>query len=85
MGRIYDRTQERLGLSDSGIVQVRRRLIEGAKAFMAETAPPPGVLNPDWYRIRGAAAILPNDANWVEDTQEIRRFIPGTNPSAPDR
>jgi len=85
MGPIYDRTQERLGLSDSGIVQVRRRLIEGAKAFMAEAAPPPGVLNPDWYRVRGAAAILPKSGDWVEDTQEIRRFVPGTNPSAPER
>lgn len=85
MGPIYDRTQERLGMSDSGIVQVRRRLIEGSKAFMAEAAPPPGAVNPDWYRVRGAAAILKNDADWVEDTEEIRRFIPGTNPSAPER
>jgi hypothetical protein len=85
MGPIYDRTQERLGLSDSGIVQVRRRLIEGAKTFMAESAPPPGVLNPEWYRVRGAATILPKDADWVESTGELRRFIPGTNQSAPDR
>lgn len=85
MGAIYDRTQERLGMSDSGIVQVRRRLIESAKASMAEAAPPPGALNPDWYRVRGAAAILPNGADWLKETEEIRRYVPGTNPSAPDR
>jgi nitrite reductase/ring-hydroxylating ferredoxin subunit len=85
MGPIYDRTQEHLGLSDSGIVRVRRRLIETAKAFMAEGAPPPGALNPEWYRVRGAAALLLKDADWIEATGEIRQLVPGTNPSAPDR
>ena len=31
MGPIYDRTKERLGTSDTEIIQVRRRLIQAAR------------------------------------------------------
>ena len=85
MGPIYDRTQEHLGTSDVGIIRFRKRLIEVAKGCRAEAVPPPGVLEPHLYRARGAAAVLPKDADWLEATKEIRKLIPGVNPSAPGR
>ena len=85
MGPVYDRTQEHLGTTDIGIIRVRRRLVETAKKFHEEEIPPPGVVDPTLYRVRGAAAVLPRDADWLEATVEIRKFIPGTNPAAPGR
>ncbi|HTE83161.1 MAG TPA: Rieske 2Fe-2S domain-containing protein, partial [Dehalococcoidia bacterium] len=46
MGRIYDRSQEHLGMSDSGIIRARRRLMLAAKALREQGATPPGVESP---------------------------------------
>jgi phthalate 4,5-dioxygenase len=43
MGPIIDRTQEQLGPSDVGIIQIRRMLIEAATAQREHGATPPGV------------------------------------------
>jgi len=85
MGPIYDRTQEHLGTTDIGIIRFRRRLMDGAKACRETKAVPPGVLEPQLYRVRGAAAVLPKDADWLDATKEIRKLIPGTNPAGPGR
>jgi len=85
MGPIFDRTKEHLGGSDTAIIRVRRRLIDAAKASLAEGVPPPGATDPSVFRVRGAAVILPNDADWVKDTEELRKLIPGVNQSAPGR
>ena len=85
MGPIYDRTGEHLGTSDIGIIRFRKRLLEVAKACRAEEVAAPGVLEPHLYRVRGAAAVLPKDADWLEATKEIRKLVPGVNPSAPGR
>jgi phenylpropionate dioxygenase-like ring-hydroxylating dioxygenase large terminal subunit len=84
MGPIYDRSQEHLGRSDLAVIRVRQRLMEVAREFRDKGTPPPGVLDPEIYRVRGAAALLPPNANWLEATREIRKMIPGVNPSAPD-
>ncbi|MCH7481285.1 MAG: Rieske 2Fe-2S domain-containing protein [Chloroflexi bacterium] len=85
MGPIYDRTKEHLGTTDAAIIRVRRSLAHAAKALLEAEEPPPGVLHPDIYRVRGAAALLPADADWVAETEEIRKLVPGVNPSAPGR
>lgn len=85
MGPIYDRTKEHLGSSDLAIIRVRQRLMDAAKELREKGVPPPGVVEPALYRVRGAALVLPKDADWLEATQEIRKLIPGTNPSAPGR
>ena len=41
------------------IIQVRRRLIEGAKALRDLGIAPPGVDDPDVYRVRTATVIVP--------------------------
>ena len=85
MGPIYDRTQEHLGTTDIGIIHFRKRLLEVAREFHEKETHPPGVIDPQLYRVRGAAAILPKDADWREATEEIRKLIPGTNPAGPGR
>ncbi len=85
MGPIYDRTLEHLGTSDSAIIRVRQKLIDTAKALEGDAVLPAGVLDPTIYRVRGAAAVLPKDADWLASTEEARMLTPGVNPSAPGR
>jgi hypothetical protein len=72
MGTIYDRTAEHLGQTDLGIIRTRRRLIQATKAFNEQGVTPPGVNNPEHYRVRTGEIFLPAGANWVEETKELR-------------
>ena len=83
MGPIYDRTQEHLGTSDTGIIRVRRRLIRAACALKDRGATGPGALEPDKYKVRSCAAILGRNESWVEATQEQRVARAGVNHDAP--
>ncbi len=85
MGPIYDRAREHLGTSDTAIIRVRRALLHAAKALLEDEEPPAGALRPDIYRVRGAAALLSQDADWIAETEAIRELVPGVNPSAPGR
>jgi phenylpropionate dioxygenase-like ring-hydroxylating dioxygenase large terminal subunit len=73
MGTIYDREKERLGTSDVMVIRVRRRLIEAARALAERGVTPPGVDNPEVYRVRSGGAFLPKGADWIEATAELRK------------
>jgi hypothetical protein len=73
MGAIYDRTLERLGTSDVMVIRVRRRLLEAARALAERGVTPPGVDNPDVYRVRSGGALLPIGADWLASTEELRK------------
>jgi phenylpropionate dioxygenase-like ring-hydroxylating dioxygenase large terminal subunit len=62
---IFDRTRERLGTADSGIIRVRRRLHDALVALRDGDTPPPG-LDAASHRIRGASVLLPKDVPWAE-------------------
>ncbi|HEV8586160.1 MAG TPA: Rieske 2Fe-2S domain-containing protein [Methylomirabilota bacterium] len=64
----YDRTLERLGRADLGIIRVRKRLLDAAQALRAQRVPPPG-LDAASYRVRPAAVLLAKDVPWVEGAQ----------------
>ena len=66
---VYDRSRERLGRADLGIIRVRKRLLEAATALRTRGTPPPG-LDPVTYRVRPASVLLPKDASWVEGARE---------------
>jgi phthalate 4,5-dioxygenase len=70
MGHVYDRTNEHLGVADTGIIQVRRRWLQAAKSLRHQGVTPAGAMNPESYRVRAAAVILPRDAVWVEAAAE---------------
>jgi len=73
MGPIYDRRQEHLGTSDAMIIRVRRRLIAAIRAHEQNGAVPPGVDTPEAYRVRSGGVLLPEGADWVEATRELRQ------------
>jgi phenylpropionate dioxygenase-like ring-hydroxylating dioxygenase large terminal subunit len=66
---IYDRSLERLGRADLGIIRVRKRLLDAALALRTQQTPPPG-LDPASYRVRPASVLLPKDVPWVEGARE---------------
>jgi hypothetical protein len=83
MGPIYDRTQEHLGTTDMGIIRVRKRLIDGAKALAEHGVPPAGVDSPSHYAIRAASAVVEQDGSWVDATSVSRTVRLGVSDDAP--
>jgi len=73
MGGIYDRSKEHLASADAMVIRVRRRLIAAVTAHMKYGATPPGVDDPDVYRVRSGGVFLPEGADWVEATRELRQ------------
>lgn len=61
----YDRSLERLGRADIGIIRVRKCLLDAAIALKTRRVPPPA-LDPAGYRVRPAALLLPKEASWVD-------------------
>jgi phenylpropionate dioxygenase-like ring-hydroxylating dioxygenase large terminal subunit len=83
MGAMYDRTRERLGTSDTGIIQVRRRWLKAARELRDNGTVPIGVEVPEAYRVRSAGVILPRNVTWVEGSHELLQATPGVHhPSA---
>jgi hypothetical protein len=59
-------------------------LLEAARAFAERGVTPPGVDRPDVYRVRSGGAILPEGADWLEATAQLRQaFVqhPELNPA----
>jgi phthalate 4,5-dioxygenase oxygenase subunit len=73
MGTLMDRTNEHLGTADVMIIRTRQRLIKAAAALREDGIAPPGVDDPEVYRVRSGSAFLPKDANWLEATSELRK------------
>ncbi|MPZ15402.1 MAG: Rieske 2Fe-2S domain-containing protein [Chloroflexi bacterium] len=69
MGAISNRSAEHLGTTDTMIIQVRRKLIEAAKALRDEGTVPPCVDEPERYGVRSASIVLPRDVDWTEATR----------------
>jgi len=78
MGPVYDRTREHLGVSDAGIIQVRRRWLQAAHDLRQRGVTPPGAGRPEAYHVRAAAVILPQAAVWVEAAAENLTAREGT-------
>lgn len=66
---VFDRSLERLGRADLGLIRVRKCLLDAALALRAQGTPPPG-LDPASYRVRPASVLLPKDVPWVEGAKE---------------
>jgi hypothetical protein len=75
-GPIVDRTRERLGTSDTAIIQVRKRLLGAARALSDGGAAPPG-RNPESFLVRSTSLVLPAGANWIEGA--TARIVVGPN------
>jgi phthalate 4,5-dioxygenase oxygenase subunit len=72
MGVIYQRDREHLGVTDAGIIRMRRLLLRATRALRDHGTTPPGVDRPELYRVRSGAIILPNGVNGVLATQDLQ-------------
>ncbi len=72
MGPIYDRRGEHLGSADAMVIRVRRVLLNAVRALAEHGITPPGVYNPEIYRVRSGGAFIPRGADWLEATRELR-------------
>jgi hypothetical protein len=67
MGALYDRGREHLGVSDKGVIAVRRYLIDAVQAFQAGQPPPHLVADPAQNHFEDVdtfAATIPAGASW---------------------
>jgi phthalate 4,5-dioxygenase oxygenase subunit len=72
MGPILDRTNEHLGAADTMVIRTRRRLLAAARALADSGTPPPGAEDPTVYRTRSGSVFLPESADWIEATRDLR-------------
>jgi nitrite reductase/ring-hydroxylating ferredoxin subunit len=73
-GPIADRTREHLGTSDKAVVAFRQRLI-GAARRLTEGLEPQAPYDPDCYRVRAHAGLVPRDERDFTEQEEIRRAM----------
>jgi hypothetical protein len=72
MGVIYKRDQEHLGVTDAGIIRMRRLLAKAAIALREDGTTPPAVDNPELYKVRSVSTLVPNGVNGIQATQDLQ-------------
>jgi len=75
MGEIYDRSHEHLGTSDAMIIRLRRLLIRAAQELRSDGTVPPGVDNPEGYRLRSGGIVLPNGVDGIDATLQLQQGL----------
>jgi phenylpropionate dioxygenase-like ring-hydroxylating dioxygenase large terminal subunit len=73
-GPIADRTREHRGTSDKADIAFRRRLIEAAQR-LEQGLEPQAPYDPDCYRVRAHAGLVPRDERDFPEQEEIRRAM----------
>ncbi len=67
MGPLYDRTKEHLGVSDTAIIRMRRRMLDSVRAFTETDAVPLALAEPfDYGDVVAAEGMLPLAAPWQD-------------------
>jgi phthalate 4,5-dioxygenase oxygenase subunit len=67
---IYDRSQEHLGVSDTGIAMTRRLLLDSLRKMAADGTKPPRHDDPDLFMVRAVSMTLPADEGWLDSGRE---------------
>lgn len=67
MGRVNDRTREHLGIGDTGIIRMRRRLLQLARSLRDQGIEPPSVRNPSAFHVRSVGILVDKDRSWLDD------------------
>jgi hypothetical protein len=65
---------EHLATTDAMIISTRRKLIHAARDFVERGIVPPGVDNPDVYRMRSGGALLPAGLDGLEVLRPVHYF-----------
>ncbi|MCW2845784.1 MAG: (2Fe-2S)-binding protein [Nocardioides sp.] len=76
MGVVADRTKERLGTSDAGIILARRRLLATLDDIEADDLPG---LDPEHTNVRSTSILLARDVPFQEGAKEALVVTPGAN------
>jgi phthalate 4,5-dioxygenase len=63
---IYDRAQENLCASDTGIVMTRRLLLDAAKALRDRQIRPAAIARPELLMVRAVSLRLPEGTSWAD-------------------
>jgi phthalate 4,5-dioxygenase len=74
---LYDRTQENLGSTDAMVIAVRAQLINAAKRFRDDGAPPVNVDDVSFDRVRCASVLLPPNVDWRVESAPARNADSG--------
>jgi phthalate 4,5-dioxygenase len=70
MGPVVDRTRERLGTSDTGIIAMRRLLLQEVRA-LAEGHEPEAAHHGDAYWVRSCSLLLKRDVEFYEGARQL--------------
>ena len=70
MGAVMDRGKEHLASADAALVRVRRRLMSAAEALRDQGVTPPGVEEPERYKLRSCLTVLPQGADWLAELDD---------------
>jgi hypothetical protein len=82
MGAVTDRTKERLGVTDVGIIEMRRMLLSTAKD-LCEGKEPASARNPDaYYGVRGVSIVRPREAPLDDCVEEAKKVFVKTRERA---
>lgn len=68
---VYDRSQEHLGISDTGIAMTRRLLLETVRNLRTSGAAPQGVAEPSTFMVRAVSLTLPAGMSWQEGREHM--------------
>jgi phenylpropionate dioxygenase-like ring-hydroxylating dioxygenase large terminal subunit len=77
-GDLVDRTRERLGTSDTAIIQVRRRLMAAARALRDQGTPAPAG-DPRSFLVRSASVVLKPGESWFDGAMSRMVVTPGSH------
>ena len=83
MGKIYDRTKEHLGSSDTAIIHARRLWLNAARQWQDGRVTPRGVDVPDAYYLRSLSVVLPHSTVWTDAAHELAPVVEGRLLEAP--
>jgi hypothetical protein len=75
---IYDRSTEHLCTSDAGIVMTRRFLLDAAADYARRRVKPPGVDDPEVFKVRALSLTLPDGTGWAEAGEPFMRASLGS-------
>lgn len=82
MGPVTDRTKERLGVTDVGIIEMRRVLLNAAKD-LCEGKEPASARNADaYYGVRGVSIVRPREAPLDDCVEEAKKVFVKTRERA---
>lgn len=67
MGKIFDRSTEHLGTTDTAVVRMRRLMLQAVRGFIKDGKPPLGLNEKIPYkRLRAEEAIISQDTAWQD-------------------